>query len=73
VQARLDAMLEAVKTERPAMDKFYSSLTDEQKARFNALRPPQQPIRHDGRLGSQFTPEGTFTTVASGVPPRTSR
>jgi hypothetical protein len=48
VQARLDAMLEAVKTERPAMDKFYSSLTDEQKARFNALRPPQQPTRHEG-------------------------
>ena len=48
VQARLDAMLEAVKTERPAMDKFYSSLSDEQKARFNALRPPQQPNRHQG-------------------------
>jgi LTXXQ motif family protein len=48
VQARLDAMLEAVKTERPAMDKFYSSLTDEQKARFNALRPPQQPTGHEG-------------------------
>lgn len=48
VQARLDAMLEAVKTERPAMDKFYSSLSDEQKARFNELRPPQQPNRHQG-------------------------
>jgi hypothetical protein len=46
VQAHLDAMLEAVKTERPAMDKFYSLLSDEQKARFNALRPPQQPNRH---------------------------
>jgi LTXXQ motif family protein len=48
VEARLDAMLEAVKTERPAMDKFYSSLSDEQKARFNELRPPQQPNRHQG-------------------------
>jgi hypothetical protein len=48
VQTRLDAMLEAVKAERPAMDKFYSSLTDEQKARFNALRPPQQPTKHEG-------------------------
>jgi len=48
VQARLDAMLAAVRTERPAMDKFYSSLSDEQKARFNALRPPQQPNRHRG-------------------------
>jgi hypothetical protein len=48
VEARLNAMLEGVKTERPAMDKFYSSLSDEQKARFNALRPPQQPSRHRG-------------------------
>jgi hypothetical protein len=48
VQTRLDAMLAAVKTERPAMEKFYSSLSDEQKARFNELRPPQQPNRHQG-------------------------
>jgi len=48
VQARLAAMLEVVKTERPAMEKFYSLLSDEQKARFNALRPPQQPNRHQG-------------------------
>jgi hypothetical protein len=48
VEARLDAMLEALKTERPAMDKSYSSLSDEQKARFNALRPPEQPNRHQG-------------------------
>jgi hypothetical protein len=39
MQARLDAMLAAVRTERPATDKFYSSLSDEQRARFNALRP----------------------------------
>jgi len=37
-----------VKTERPAMDKFYNSLSDEQKARFNTLRPPQQPNRNQG-------------------------
>jgi hypothetical protein len=48
VQARLDAMLDVVKTERPAMEKFYNLLSDEQKARFNALRPPQQPNRHQG-------------------------
>lgn len=48
VEARLDAMLEAVKTERPAMDKFYSSLSDEQKARFNALRPLRQPSPQQG-------------------------
>ena len=34
---RVDAMLQAVETVRPALDKFYASLTDEQKERFNAL------------------------------------
>ena len=35
---RLDAMSKAVRTVRPALQKFYLSLGDEQKARFNALR-----------------------------------
>ena len=39
---RLDAMAAAVKTVRPALAGFYGSLTDEQKARFNMLRPPHQ-------------------------------
>jgi len=39
VETRLDAMLRAVRNERPAMDKFYDSPSDEQKARFNMLRP----------------------------------
>jgi hypothetical protein len=38
---RLDAMVEAIKTVRPALASFYDSLTDEQKARFNVLGPPQ--------------------------------
>jgi hypothetical protein len=41
VGKRLDAMAGAVKTVRPALADFYSSLTDEQKARFNTLGPPQ--------------------------------
>ncbi len=36
---RLEATLEAVLTVRPALDKFYNSLSDEQKARFNAIGP----------------------------------
>jgi LTXXQ motif family protein len=36
---RLDAMLAAVRTVRPALDRFYQSLNDEQKARFSALGP----------------------------------
>jgi hypothetical protein len=36
---RLQATLTAVHNIRPALTKFYDSLTDEQKARFNALGP----------------------------------
>ena len=37
MRQRLDAMLQAVRTVQPAVEKFYQSLNDEQKARFNAL------------------------------------
>jgi hypothetical protein len=37
--ARLDATLGAVQTVRPALEKFYGSLSDEQKERFNAIGP----------------------------------
>jgi len=36
---RVRATLEAVRIVRPALEKFYASLSDEQQARFNALRP----------------------------------
>jgi hypothetical protein len=39
MRQRLDAMLTAVRTVRPVVEKFYQSLNDEQKARFNALSP----------------------------------
>jgi histone H3/H4 len=39
MQQRLEAMLQAVRTVRPVVEKFYQSLNDEQKARFNALGP----------------------------------
>jgi ABC-type transporter MlaC component len=38
---RLASMLQAVRTVRPAMEKLYQSLNDEQKARFNALGPEE--------------------------------
>jgi hypothetical protein len=41
VGQRLDAMLRAVKTVRMAMNDFYRSLTDEQKAAFDAIGPQQ--------------------------------
>lgn len=36
---RLQATLDAVKIVRPALQAFYASLSDEQKARFNEIRP----------------------------------
>jgi hypothetical protein len=41
MQARIETMLAAVKTVHPALDRFYQSLSDEQKARFNAIAPAQ--------------------------------
>src|SRR5262249_20234957 len=41
MRQRLDAMLQAVRTVEPAMEKFYNSLNDEQKARLNALGPAE--------------------------------
>ena len=40
VDARLSAMLQAVKTLHPALDAFYALLDDEQKARFNTMGQP---------------------------------
>ncbi len=37
MQSRVDAMLQAVQTVRPALERFYQSLNDEQRARFNAM------------------------------------
>jgi LTXXQ motif family protein len=36
---RISATLQAVRIVRPALEKFYNSLSDEQQARFNALGP----------------------------------
>jgi hypothetical protein len=38
---RLDTMLRAIKIVQPDLQKFYGSLTDEQKERFNRLAPVQ--------------------------------
>jgi hypothetical protein len=39
VGTRIDAMLQAIGTVHPALDNFYNSLTDEQKAAFDAIGP----------------------------------
>lgn len=46
MEKRLEAMLAAVKTVRPAFDAFYATLNDEQKARINSGGP-----RHWGWRG----------------------
>src|SRR6516164_2384463 len=46
MRSRVGAMLQAVQVVRPALDAFYSSLSDEQKERFNAL---DQDINTAGR------------------------
>lgn len=43
-EKHLTAMLEAVRTVRPAMDAFYGSLTDEQKARLSLSRRAMGPM-----------------------------
>jgi hypothetical protein len=45
MRARVDAMLQAVQTVRPALEKFYQSLSDEQRERFNAVDQGQQSAR----------------------------
>jgi hypothetical protein len=45
IARRLDAMLQAVKTVRAALDDFYASLSDEQKAQFNVIGQPRAARR----------------------------
>lgn len=42
MQARIEAMISAVKTVQPALQKFYDLLSDEQRARLNALAQDQR-------------------------------
>jgi hypothetical protein len=46
---RLDAMLQAVRILRPAIEKLYQSLNDEHKARFNALGADDQDQKQTQR------------------------
>jgi hypothetical protein len=51
-ETRLNAMVAAMKTIRPDLESFYASLSDEQKAKFNTMGPPQntaaQPQNQSG-------------------------
>ncbi len=51
--ARLDATLQAVQTVRPPLEKFYDSLNDEQKERFNAIGPRNTATNAEASAASQ--------------------
>jgi len=51
--ARLDATLEAVQTVRPALEKFYNALSDEQKERFNQLGPKNTAANAEASVAAQ--------------------
>ena len=40
VGTRLSAIADAIKADRPNLQTFYASLSDDQKARFNTMGPP---------------------------------
>ncbi|WFU38670.1 Spy/CpxP family protein refolding chaperone [Bradyrhizobium sp. CB82] len=68
---RVSATLEAVKIVRPALEKFYGSLSDEQQARFNALGPnigepsQQQPQQQEANAqpGGCGDPKSSLTQL----------
>jgi hypothetical protein len=45
MRARIETMLQALTLMQPPLQRFYDSLTDEQKARLNAINPEPQPVR----------------------------
>src|SRR5215468_4547465 len=60
MESRLQVMLQAVQTVRPPLDRFYESLTDEQKARFNAASPGNESTTGEDQRGlTKFCDERT--------------
>ena len=43
MEKRLEAMLQAAELVQPALDEFYATLSNEQKARFNTLPQVASP------------------------------
>jgi hypothetical protein len=58
MQQRLQGMVQAVNIISPPLSKFYDALNDEQKARFNDIRPPGNPEASN-------TPNAQDTSAAS--------
>jgi LTXXQ motif family protein len=64
---RLEAMLKAVTLVRPALDRFYGSLSDEQKQRFNAV-PEATPTRRRAAARTPEQSQACGADVAAPVP-----
>jgi hypothetical protein len=67
---RISATLEAVRIVRPALEKFYTSLSDEQQARFNGLGPhvgeqlPAQPQQQEANASERCgDPKSSLTQL----------
>jgi LTXXQ motif family protein len=82
MESRLQVMLAAVQTVRPALERFYQSLSDEQKARFNAIAPADDPnaAGKDRRDLTKFcdekAPDGTdlpIDRIAQAVQPTSAQ
>ena len=74
-RARIEALLRAVNIVGPALERFYDSLSDEQKARFNAIgaplpsQRPQGERRRTGRDGASAQPNPQAACEAEATPP----
>jgi hypothetical protein len=53
---RLDIMLDAVKLVRKALDDFYATLSDEQKAQFEAIGPPRTGVSDQPSTIQKYSP-----------------
>ncbi len=53
MQQRLEGLVQAVNIVQPSLAKFYDSLSDEQKARFNDMTPPRSRRAPNGQQASQ--------------------
>src|ERR1700730_3240594 len=63
MQQRIEAMISAVATVRPALEKFYGLLNDEQKARLNAVAEDQR------RTSAANNANGSAAQNCSDAPP----
>jgi hypothetical protein len=69
MRQRLEAMRDAVQIVRPVLERFYASLNDEQKARFNALEPEQSTAANQRAQKAELAQVcGTAVTKTSSVP-----